>query len=195
MPRKPTARAAGASATTCAGLPTGSKVFVDTAPFIYLLESHPRLADQFAGLFEAAAKGTLSIALSTVTLAELLTGPYKAGQIALAKRFEKALCQYEVVPISVPIAALAAQLRVQYRLKLHDALQLATALDIGYGPSPPKYFSLMPTKTDNRLGRWYAEQGVSKRFIDCALDPPADAMWCPKVDFLIAEGVATDVWP
>ncbi len=117
--------------TTWAGLPTGSKVFVDTAPFIYLLESNPLLADQFVGLFEAAAQGALSIALSTVTLAEVLTGPYKAGQTALAKRFEKALCQYEVVAVSIPIAALAAQLRAKHRLKLPDALQLATALEIG----------------------------------------------------------------
>ena len=56
-------------------------------------------------------------------------------------------------------------------------------------------FSLNSSETDHRLGRWYAEQGVRKRFIDCALDPPADAMWCSKVDFLIAEGVAADVWP
>ncbi len=130
MPRKSNAPAAGAT-TTWAGLPTGSKVFVDTAPFIYILESHPQLADPFAGLFEAAAQGALSIALSTVTLAEVLTGPYKAGHIALAKRFEKALCQYEVVAVSIPIAALAAQLRAQHRLKLPDALQLATALEVG----------------------------------------------------------------
>ena len=103
---------------------------MDTAPFIYLLESHPLLADQFVGLFEAAAQGALSIALSTITLAEVLTGPCKAGQTALAKRFEKALCQYEVVAVSIPIAALAAQLRAQHRLKLPDALQLATALEV-----------------------------------------------------------------
>jgi predicted nucleic acid-binding protein len=61
----------------------------------------------------------------------VLTGPFKAGQTALAKRYEKALLQYRVVDVSAPIAALAAQLRAQYRLKLPDALQLATALDIG----------------------------------------------------------------
>ena len=55
----------------------------------------------------------------------------KACKTALAKRYEKALCQYEVVPVSVPIAALAAQLRAQHRLKLPDALQLATALEAG----------------------------------------------------------------
>ncbi len=113
------------------GLPAGSKVFVDTAPFIYLLEAHPTFAARFEGLFEAAAAGTLHIALSTVTLTEVLTGPHKAGLTAMAKRYEKALCQYEVVPVSVPIAALAAQLRVQHRLKLPDALQLATALETG----------------------------------------------------------------
>jgi predicted nucleic acid-binding protein len=104
---------------------------VDTAPFIYLLESHPQFADQFVGLFEAAAAGEITIALSAVTLAEVLTGPFKAGQTTLAKRYEKALSNYNVMPVTTPIAALAAQLRAQYRLKLPDAIQLATALDIG----------------------------------------------------------------
>ena len=103
---------------------------VDTAPFIYVLEAHPQFAAQFLGLFEAAARGDLNIALSTITLAEILTGPFKAGQTAMAKRYEKSLCLYNVVPVSTPIAALAAQLRAEYRLKLPDALQLATALDI-----------------------------------------------------------------
>ena len=113
------------------GLPQGATVMVDTTPFIYVLESHPQFADQFVGLFEAAAAGDLTIALSTIALAEVLTGPFKAGQTALAKRFEKALSQYNVIPVSTPIAVLAAQLRAQYRLKLPDAIQLATGLDIG----------------------------------------------------------------
>jgi len=113
------------------GLPQGATVMVDTTPFIYVLESHPQFADQFVGLFEAAAAGDLTIALSTITLAEVLTGPFKAGQTALAKRYEKALSQYNVIPVSTPIAVLAAQLRAQYRLKLPDAIQLATGLDIG----------------------------------------------------------------
>ena len=109
----------------------GATVMVDTAPFIYVLESHPQFSDAFVGLFEAAAQGSLTLALSTITLAEVLTGPFKAGQTALAKRYEKALSQYRLVVVSAPIAALAAQLRAQYRLKLPDAIQLATALDIG----------------------------------------------------------------
>ena len=113
------------------GLSPGAIVVVDTAPFIYVLEAHAQFADRFTGLFEAADAGLLQIALSTITLAEVLTGPFKASQTALAKRYEKALARYTIVSVSAPIAALAAQLRAQYRLKLPDALQLATALELG----------------------------------------------------------------
>lgn len=113
------------------GLQPGATVLVDTAPFIYLLEAHPQFADQFSSLFEAAERRDLHLALSTITLAEILTGPLRDGQTALAKRYEKALSQYNVIAVTATIAALAAQLRVSYGLKLPDAIQLATALDIG----------------------------------------------------------------
>jgi predicted nucleic acid-binding protein len=113
------------------GLPEGATVLVDTAPWIYLLQDHPVYAARFVGLFEAAEAGRLQLALSTITLAEVLTGPYQAGQTALARRYQTALSHYRLVPLSEPVATLAAQLRVQYRLKLPDAVQLASALDIG----------------------------------------------------------------
>ena len=119
------------SASLWGGLSAGATVLVDTAPWIYLLEDHADFAPRFLGLFEAAERGQIQLALSTITLAEVLTGPFKAGQTALAKRYETALGAYQVVPLSVTVASLAAQLRVQYRLKLPDAVQLATALDIG----------------------------------------------------------------
>lgn len=113
------------------GLSDGATVLVDTAPWIYILEDHPVWASQFVGLFEAAERGRLQLALTTVTLAEVLAGPFKAKQTALAKRYEKALGRYHVVPLSAQVAVMAAQLRVQYRLELPDAVQLASALDIG----------------------------------------------------------------
>lgn len=88
---------------------------VDTAPFIYVLEDHAEFAPLFISLFEAAATQQVHIALSTVTLAEVLTGPYKAGQTALAKRYEKAFSAYTLVPVSPAIMVVAAQLRAQYR--------------------------------------------------------------------------------
>ena len=113
------------------GLSDGDTVLVDTAPWIYVLEDHPVFAPRFTGLFEAAELGRFQLALTTVTLAEVLAGPFKAKQTALAKRYEKALNHYQVVPVSEQVAALAAQLRGQYRLKFPDAVQLASALDLG----------------------------------------------------------------
>ena len=122
---------ARAGASLWGGLSEGTTVLVDTAPWIYLLKDHAEFAPRFLGLFEAAERGQIQLALSTVSLAEVLTGPFKAGQTALAKRYETALCAYQVVPLSAAVASLAAQLRVQYRLKLPDAVQLASALQIG----------------------------------------------------------------
>lgn len=122
---------ARAGARIWGGLSEGATVLVDTAPWIYMLEDHAEFAPRFLGLFEAAERGQIQLALTTVTLAEVLTGPFKAGQTALAKRYEAALGAYQVVPLSAAVASLAAQLRVQYRLKLPDAVQLASALQIG----------------------------------------------------------------
>jgi predicted nucleic acid-binding protein len=122
---------ARATAALWGGLSEGVTVLVDTAPWIYLLEDHAEFAPRFLGLFEAAERGQIQLALSTVTLAEVLAGPFKAGQTALAKRYETAMGAYQVVPLSAAVASLAAQLRVQYRLKLPDAVQLASALQIG----------------------------------------------------------------
>ena len=119
------------SASIWGGLSEGATVLVDTAPWIYLLEDHAEFAPRFVGLFEAAERGQIQLALSTATLAEVLTGPFKSGQTALAKRYETALGAYQVVPLSAAVASLSAQLRVQYRLKLPDAVQLASALQIG----------------------------------------------------------------
>ena len=106
-------------------------MLVDTAPFIYILEGKQPFAALFEGLFELADAGGVTIFLSVTTLAEVLTGPYQAGLMPLAKRYEKVLNSYDVVPVSPAVASLAAQLRAQYKLRLPDALQLTTALDVG----------------------------------------------------------------
>ena len=124
-------RAKGTQTKLWGDLPAGATVVVDTAPLIYVLEGNPQFCDQFVGLFEAAQAGHVNIAISTITLAEVLTGPFKAGQTALAKRFENALSRYTLLAVTPAVAVLAAQLRAQYHLRLPDAIQLATALDSG----------------------------------------------------------------
>lgn len=120
-----------ASAPLWGGLAEGDLVVVDTAPLIYVLEDHPQFCAQFAPLFAAHDEGRLRIAVSTITLAEVLAGPYRHGLEALARRYEKALHAFELTPVTAEIAALAARLRATTKLKLPDAMQAATALSLG----------------------------------------------------------------
>lgn len=113
-----------------ASIPDGSLLLVDTAPITYVLESHSSLAARFAPLFERQEQGRVALAVSTVTLAEVLAGPFAAGEEALARRYREVLESWQLVDLTGDIAEQAARLRVRYRLKLPDAVQLATALAI-----------------------------------------------------------------
>lgn len=113
------------------GLPSGATVLVDTAPLIYLLDGHPGFAPRFAGLFQAIASGQLAMAVTSITLDEVMVGPLQAGNEMLAQRYEQQLLLHRVVPLDAGLAARAARLRARHRLKLPDAVQLAAALHIG----------------------------------------------------------------
>jgi predicted nucleic acid-binding protein len=111
-------------------LPAGALLLVDSAPLIYTLEAHSSLAVRYAELFARHAAGELRLAVSTVSIAEVLTGPLKAGKEALAKRYRALLESWIVVSLDADIAESAARLRGSYGLKLPDAVQLASALAI-----------------------------------------------------------------
>ena len=70
------------------------------------------------------------MATTPVTLAEVLTGPLRVGEEALAKRYRAALEAWQMVDVTSDIAESAARLRGRYGLKLPDAIQLASALAI-----------------------------------------------------------------
>ena len=108
---------------TWGGLCKGDRVVVDSAPIIFLLDDHPDLAPRFEGLFRACDAGELEVSLSVITVAEVLGGPLRAGDESLARRYEKALESFDIVPISLDIAKTAARLRAACGLRLPDALQ------------------------------------------------------------------------
>lgn len=113
-----------------AALPAGALLLVDSAPIIYTLEAHPQLAARYKPLFARHAAGELSLAVTTITIAEMLTGPLGAGEEALAKRYRTVLESWHVVELTADIAETAARLRARHKLKLPDAIQLASALAI-----------------------------------------------------------------
>lgn len=112
------------------GLSRGALLLVDSAPIIYMLESHPRLGPRFKPIFEAHAAGDLRFAVTTITIAEVLTGPLQARDDALARRYRAILESWQPVPLDIDIAENAARLRASLRLKLADAVQAASALAI-----------------------------------------------------------------
>jgi predicted nucleic acid-binding protein len=111
-------------------LPAGALLLMDTAPIVYFLEAHPKLAKLFKPLFERHAAGELQFAVTTVSIAEVLTGPLQSGNEALAERFRTILGSWQVVDLTADIAASAARLRASLRLKLGDAVQAASAIAV-----------------------------------------------------------------
>jgi predicted nucleic acid-binding protein len=113
-----------------ADLLEGALLLVDSPPIIYFLEDHPELAPRFGPLFEAHAAGWLRFAVTTITIAEVLTGPLRASDDALARRYRAILESWQPIPLDLDIAESAARLRASLRLKLADAVQMASALAI-----------------------------------------------------------------
>ena len=113
------------------GLPENALLLIDSAPIIYVLEDHPELAAVFRPVFAAHDDGLLRLAVTTVTLAEVLTGPLSARDEVLAERYRATLKSWFVVDLDAEIAETAARLRAACKLKLADAVQAASALAVG----------------------------------------------------------------
>jgi predicted nucleic acid-binding protein len=109
----------------------GAVVLVDSAPIIYVLESHPELASRFRPLFERHDAGEIGLAVTTIAIAEVLAGPLSAGDEVLAKRYRAVMESWHVVDLTADIAESAARLRTTLKLKLADAVQVASATAIG----------------------------------------------------------------
>ena len=112
-------------------LPHG-RVVVDSAPIIYLLEDDAVFAPRFAPFFERAEAGDHELVISTVTLAEVLTGPLRTGNEHLAERYRSVLTApptWRLVELTAAIVHRAARIRARSRLRLPDAVQVATALE------------------------------------------------------------------
>jgi predicted nucleic acid-binding protein len=112
-------------------IPDGALVTLDSAPIIYYLQDHPRFAQRFSTLFDAVAEGKIFLNVSTITLAEVMAGPLSADNEILAAQYREVLCHspgWQTVSVDENIAAEAARLRARYRLRLPDAIQVATAI-------------------------------------------------------------------
>src|SRR5205814_10017318 len=94
-----------------ADLPEDALVLIDSAPIVYFLEGHPKFGPRFKPLFEAHGTGHLRFAVTTITIAEVLTRPLQAADDALAPRYRAILDSWQPIPLDVDTAAGSAILR------------------------------------------------------------------------------------
>jgi predicted nucleic acid-binding protein len=108
---------------------------LDTALFIYYVEENEVFLPLVAPIFEDVASGRRQVVTSSLTLLEVLVVPFRAGNLALAGRYEAYLSRsrgVRMVDIDRPQLRMAAQLRALHpAVRTPDALQIAAALSAG----------------------------------------------------------------
>jgi len=107
---------------------------LDTRPFIYHLETHPRYGPLTATLFAWLERRGASAVTSTITMTELLVHPYRKNDIDRVNSIYAATSTYpnlRWVATTLAIADEAARLRATYGLRTPDAIQIATAMSAG----------------------------------------------------------------
>ena len=105
-------------------------VGLDTAIFIYHLETHPRYLPLTRELLNGVEAGRQRAITSTVTVMELTVRPWRLGRPAIAREYEALLIHFPhliLADVTRDVARRAARLRARYRLRPADALQAATA--------------------------------------------------------------------
>jgi predicted nucleic acid-binding protein len=106
------------------------KVFVDTAPLIYLLERNSAYYDRLEKLFGKWYKAQTIVVTSAITVEEYCVFPYKHNRLELISKFDNFIEDYglRIYSIEAGIAKKASWIRSQYPgFKAMDALQLAVA--------------------------------------------------------------------
>lgn len=109
----------------------GQRVYIDTNIVIYAIEGLANYAAQIQPLLQAMKAAEVLVVTSELTLAETLVGPIKTNNLRIQQTYRSFLVTtviLEVVPVSRRILEDAAQWRATSKLKLPDAIHLATAL-------------------------------------------------------------------
>ena len=110
------------------------KITLDTNILIYFLEGIEPQASKVEKLLESFMKTENDGIISTVSVAEVLTGFYIASDIKKTVKVKKrlndlTLNSFKIVPVTFEITDIAANLRAKRGGKLPDALIVATALN------------------------------------------------------------------
>jgi len=106
------------------------KIFLDTAPFIYLLEKNPEYFESMKEFFNKCIQNKIELITSAITVEEYCVYPLKNEQPNLVLNFNSFIyaMNIKIINIDKNIALEAAKIRSEYKaFKAMDSLQLATA--------------------------------------------------------------------
>jgi predicted nucleic acid-binding protein len=112
-------------------LTRGEQLLLDTNAFIYFLDGEQPYYEVLLPVFRRVQSGDLSIIVSAITEAELLVRPERTQNEGARERIADLLSETGIYVVGVDrkIARRAAAIRGTTRLKLPDAIIVATALE------------------------------------------------------------------
>lgn len=110
-----------------------TRFFWDSNLFVYLIEEHPIYCPQVTCLRKYIRQQGDVLATSVLTYGEILVYPYKKQDPVLIQAYQQIFCHSDILllPFSLSIAEIFAQIRAQHKVKPADAFQLACAASQG----------------------------------------------------------------
>ena len=106
-----------------------SLIFWDTMIFVYWIEQHPNFASRVDEIRRRMWERKDQLWTSTLTLGELLSGPYAKGDLDLSRRYKELLARplVQTIPFTEETAEHFARIRADRSIASADAIQLACA--------------------------------------------------------------------
>ena len=105
-------------------------IALDTSPFIYHFQQHPKYSPLTQQLFEFIQSGMGFAITSVLTLQELMVLPLREQNLRVAEEYQAVLRSFpnlEVLDIGWETALLAAEIRAQFNFSVADCFQCAVA--------------------------------------------------------------------
>jgi uncharacterized protein len=101
--------------------------------FIYWLEGHPRYSPRVQEILQKTVERNDQLCTSSLAVGETLVGFHKRGEIEIANRVRGLFHEgsVEVIPYTLDVAELYADIRAKYKVSFSDAIHLACAASAG----------------------------------------------------------------
>ena len=104
-------------------------VALDSNLFIYYFENNPDFAPSATKIFDRLSSGTLRAVTSVISIMETLSYPAPSAIIENIQEAFETMPNLNIIDVDYRIVLEAARIRREYKFRLPDSIQLATALN------------------------------------------------------------------